>query len=60
MDDTKRLQLTAEAMRYCQHVAEMGMPSSCYSKALREPVHFLWDGGKEARSAPQSFGRRLR
>jgi len=27
----------------------MGMPSSCYSKALREPVHFLWErrrGGK--------------
>jgi hypothetical protein len=43
MDDTKRLQLIAEAVRYCQRVAEMGMPSSCYSKALREPVHFLWE-----------------
>jgi hypothetical protein len=21
----------------------MGMPSACYSKALREPVHFLWE-----------------
>ncbi len=43
MDDTKRLELIVEAVRYCQRVREMGMPSSCYAKALREPVHFLWE-----------------
>jgi len=43
MNDTKRLELIAEAVRYCQRVAAMGMPSSCYTKALREPIHFLWE-----------------
>jgi hypothetical protein len=42
MDDAQRLELIAEAVRYCQRVKAMGMPSSCYSKALREPVYFLW------------------
>lgn len=42
MDDSRNLELIAEAVRYCQRVAEMGMPSSCYSKALREPIYFLW------------------
>jgi len=43
MDDAQRLELIAEAVRYCQRVAATGMPSCCYSKALREPVHFLWE-----------------
>jgi hypothetical protein len=43
MDDTKRLELIAEAVRYCQNVKALGMPASCYAKALREPVHFLWE-----------------
>lgn len=38
-----RLNLIAEAVAYCRKVAAMGMPASCYSKALREPIHFLWD-----------------
>jgi len=42
MTESQRLQLIAEAIRYCQRVREMGMPSTCYSKALREPVYFLW------------------
>jgi len=42
MDDTKRLELIVEAVRYCQRVATMGMPSSAYTKALREPIYFLW------------------
>src|SRR5712692_5602235 len=46
MDDTRRLQLIAEAVRYCQRVAKMGMPSSCYTKALREPIYFLWQRKK--------------
>jgi hypothetical protein len=43
MDDTRRLELIAEAIRYCQRVSLMGMPASCYSKALREPIYFLWE-----------------
>ncbi len=42
IDETKRLQLIAEALRYCQRVAAMGMPPACYAKALREPIFFLW------------------
>jgi hypothetical protein len=45
MDETKRLDLIVEAVRYCQRVKAMGMPVSSYSKALREPVHFLWERG---------------
>jgi len=43
MNDTKRLQLIAEAVRYCKYVKKKGMPPTCYTKALREPIHFLWE-----------------
>jgi hypothetical protein len=43
MDDLKRLSLIVEAVKYCQKVKEMGMPASCYTKALREPIFFLWE-----------------
>jgi hypothetical protein len=43
MDDAKRIALIIEAVRYCQRVKTMGMPATCYSKALREPIHFLWE-----------------
>jgi len=43
MSDTKRLELIAEAVQYCQRVKDMGMPVSAYTKALREPIHFLWE-----------------
>jgi hypothetical protein len=48
MDDANRIALIIEAIRYCQRVKAMGMPATCYSKALREPIHFLWErrGGK--------------
>ncbi|WP_145995293.1 hypothetical protein [Macromonas bipunctata] len=40
---TKNLELIVEAIKYCKKVKDMGMPKSCYSKALREPVFFLWE-----------------
>ena len=43
VDETKRLELIVEAVRYCQRVHTMGMPSACFSKALREPIFFLWE-----------------
>lgn len=48
MDELKRLELIAEAVQYCQRARSLGMPVNCYSKALREPIHFLWErrGGK--------------
>jgi hypothetical protein len=54
MDEARRLDLIVEAVRYCQRVRDMGMPVSSYSKALREPVHFLWerrDGKSKKRCA---------
>ncbi len=39
----QRLDLIVEAVKYCQKVKSMGMPASCYTKALREPVFFLWE-----------------
>ncbi len=51
MDGTKRLELIVETVRYCQRVAAMGMLSSSYTKALREPIHYLWErrnGGNKA------------
>lgn len=50
MDDSKRLELISEAVRYCQRVRDLGMPVSAYSKALREPIHFLW----ERRAGPKA------
>lgn len=43
MDDSQRLELIAEAVRYCQRVKSLGMPTSSYTKALREPIYFLWE-----------------
>lgn len=56
MDDAKRLELIVEAVRYCQRVRSLGMPPSCYSKALREPVYFLW----ERRAGPKSRAAQYR
>ena len=39
----QRLVLLVEAVNYCQRVRRLGMPASCYTKALREPIHFLWE-----------------
>ena len=52
MDDARRLELILEAVKYCQRVKEMGMSPACYAKALREPVHFLWErrGGTKAKA----------
>ena len=55
MDDTKRLELIAESVKYCQRVKRMGMPSSCYTKALREPVHFLWERRKGSKVCAAKF-----
>ena len=49
LSDAERLALIAEAVSYCQRVAAMGMPISCYTKALREPIFFLW----ECRNGPK-------
>ena len=56
MDDAARLALIAEAVRYCQRVAAMGMPAACYTKALREPIFFLW----ETRRGPKAKAARYR
>lgn len=55
MNEARRLKLIVEAVRYCQRVKGMGMPPSCYTKALREPVYFLWErrGGKTKERIPQ-------
>ncbi len=55
MDDAKRLELIAEAVKYCQRVKRMGMPPSCYTKALREPVHFLWERRKGSKVCSAKF-----
>ena len=43
LTENQRLELIVEAVLYCQRVSAMGMPMACYSKALREPIHFLWE-----------------
>ncbi|OJF68551.1 hypothetical protein BK026_06975 [Alteromonas sp. V450] len=43
MEEIQRLNLILEAVNYCKKVRDMGMPSAAYSKALREPIHFLWE-----------------
>jgi hypothetical protein len=48
MDENKRLKLISEAIRYCQRVRKMGMPPSGYTKALREPIYYLWECRNES------------
>src|SRR4029077_11678699 len=63
MDETQRLQLVVEAVRYCQRVKEMGMPVAGYAKTLREAIYFVWTCrvGSKANSAkyrsPAAAGR---
>lgn len=48
----EKLKLITEAVIYCQRVARLGMPKSIYSKALREPIYFLWEkNGNKTQSA---------
>jgi hypothetical protein len=42
LSEAKSLKLIVEAVRYCKRGKRMGVPPSCYTKALREPVYFLW------------------
>ncbi len=53
MNETKRLRLIVEAVRYCKRVKKMHMPLAAYTKALREPVFYLWEKpkGSKVRSA---------
>jgi hypothetical protein len=53
MDDTQRLQLIVEAVRYCQRVKTMGMPVAGYAKTPREAIYFVWTRrlGSKAKSA---------
>jgi hypothetical protein len=46
LNEDNRLDLIIEAVLYCKRVKKMGMPSSSYSKALREPIYFLWERRK--------------
>lgn len=55
MSESKRLELIAEAVRYCQRVKAMGMPATAYSKALREPIHFLWERRAGSKAAAAQY-----
>ncbi|RTQ99847.1 hypothetical protein [Halomonas nitroreducens] len=55
MSESKRLELIAEAVRYCQRVSAMGMPASVFSKALREPIHFLWERRAGSKTAAAQY-----
>jgi hypothetical protein len=53
VDETQRLRLIVEAVRYCQRVAEMGMTVAGYAKTPREAIYFVWSRrlGSKAKSA---------
>jgi hypothetical protein len=53
LQEEERLKLILEAVKYCQKVSLLGMPKACYSKALREPIYFLWEsyGRKKTQAA---------
>jgi len=42
MTEQQRLELIVEVVRWCQRMRALGMPRSCYTKALRESVFYLW------------------
>lgn len=43
LDEQQRINLIIESINYVKRVKAMGMPASSYSKALREPIYFLWE-----------------
>lgn len=53
MDDTRRLEMVAEAVRYCQRVEAMGMAVAGYAKTPREAIYYAWTCrlGSKAKSA---------
>ncbi|WP_146010719.1 hypothetical protein [Halomonas heilongjiangensis] len=55
LSEGDRLELIAQAARYCKRVRDMGMPRSCYAKAIREPIFFLWE--KKARMNKYALSR---
>src|SRR5690606_25626225 len=55
MDEEKRLELICEAVHYCQTVRALGMPAQCYTKALREPVFFLWEKHNRSKVAAAAY-----
>ncbi len=61
MDETQRLELIAETVRYAQRAKTMGAPASVYSKAIREAIHFIWErrSGKPKHSCAQYRSVRL-
>lgn len=42
MDDIERLEMVAEAVRYCQRVRDMGMPVGGYDPTPREAILVVW------------------
>jgi hypothetical protein len=55
LDEAARLSLITEAVGYCQRMAALGMPASCYAKALREPVYFLWEAWGRSKAEAAQF-----
>jgi hypothetical protein len=55
LEEATRLLLVAEAVRYCKRVASLGMPASCYTKALREPVFYLWEAPRGSKAAAATY-----
>ena len=53
LSEAQRLDLICDAIRYCQRVRDKGMPNSAWTKALRDPIHFLWEkrGGNKLEAA---------
>jgi hypothetical protein len=43
LNDTDRLELICEAIRYCQRVQKMGGPAAVWRRALREAVVITWE-----------------
>jgi hypothetical protein len=51
----ERLLLICESIRYCQRVRAMGMGKAAWTKALREPVFFLWECRRAGKLAAARF-----
>ncbi len=55
LQEAERLKLILEAVKYCQKVSMLGMPKACYSKALREPIYFLWESYRRTKSQAAKY-----
>lgn len=55
LDETARLRLICDTVRHCQSLRDRGASATVYSRALREPIHILWETAGKSKDASAQY-----